>query len=179
MCFDVAKVVRGPGYDHGYDEESRNGRDVKIDILDDYVQTPEVVREVSDIYRSIGGLPEPPGEYNGPIGPLWRRGGAARAGHALPPPLVLIGQGGERRPPFLPLSLLLPPSPTPTRKGGVLHPVGVGLPPWRALLLGRPPPPSSFIYGGGGHPRTHKLIVPSRVRCPLHHIPPRSYRSSA
>ena len=49
MCFDVLKVVRSPGYDHGHDEESRNGRDIKIDILDDYVRTPEVFQEVSDI----------------------------------------------------------------------------------------------------------------------------------
>ena len=25
MCFDVPKVVRSPGWDHGHDEESRNG----------------------------------------------------------------------------------------------------------------------------------------------------------
>ena len=25
MCFDVPKVVRSAGYDHGHDEESRNG----------------------------------------------------------------------------------------------------------------------------------------------------------
>ena len=41
MCFDVPKVVRSPGCDHGHDEESRNGRDVNIGILDDYVRTPE------------------------------------------------------------------------------------------------------------------------------------------
>ena len=69
MCFDVPKVVRSPGCDHQHDEESRNDRDIKIDILDDYVQTPEVFREVSGIYRSTGGLPEPPGEYIGPNGP--------------------------------------------------------------------------------------------------------------
>ena len=61
MYFDVLKVVRSPGCEHGHDEESRNGRDKKIDILDDYVRTPEVFREVSDIYRSTGGLPEAPG----------------------------------------------------------------------------------------------------------------------
>ena len=33
MCFDVPKVVRSPGCDHGHGEESRNGRDIKIDIL--------------------------------------------------------------------------------------------------------------------------------------------------
>ena len=41
MCFDVPKVVLRPGYDHGHDEESRNGPDIKIDILDDYVWTSE------------------------------------------------------------------------------------------------------------------------------------------
>ena len=69
MCFDVPKVVRIPGYDHGDDEDSRNGRDVNIDILDDYIRTPEWFQGLSDIYRSTGGLPEPPGECNGPIGP--------------------------------------------------------------------------------------------------------------
>ena len=69
LCFDVPKVVRSPGYDHGHDEKSRNGRDVKIDILDEYVRAPEVFREVSDIYRSTGGLSEPLGEYIGPNGP--------------------------------------------------------------------------------------------------------------
>ena len=68
MCFDVPKVVWSPGRDHGHDEESRNGRDVKIDILDDYVRTPERFRKVSDIYRSTGGLPELPGEYISPNG---------------------------------------------------------------------------------------------------------------
>ena len=67
--FDEPKVVRSPGYDHGHDKEPRNGRDVKIDILDDYVRTPEVFREVSGIYRSTGGLPEPPGVFIGPNGP--------------------------------------------------------------------------------------------------------------
>ena len=48
MCFDVPKIVRSPGCDDGHDEESRNGRDIKIDILDDYIRTPEGFR------RSIG-----------------------------------------------------------------------------------------------------------------------------
>ena len=69
MCFDVLKVVRSPGYDHGHDEESRNGRDIKIDILDDYVWTSERFRESSGIYRSTGGLPESLGESMGLNGP--------------------------------------------------------------------------------------------------------------
>ena len=48
MCFDVPKVVRSPGCDHRNDEECRNGRGIKIDILDDYIRTPEVFRVVSD-----------------------------------------------------------------------------------------------------------------------------------
>ena len=56
MSFDVPKVVRSLGCDHGHDEESRNGRDIKIDILDDYVRTSKVFREVSDIYGSTGGV---------------------------------------------------------------------------------------------------------------------------
>ena len=69
MCFDVPKVVRNPRCDHGHDEESRNGRDIKIDILEGYVWTSEWFRVSSGIYRNIGRLPEPPGKYMGLIGP--------------------------------------------------------------------------------------------------------------
>ena len=65
MCFDVPKVVRSPGCDQGHDKESRNGRDINIDILDDYVWTSERFRESSGIYRSTGGLPEPLGGLMG------------------------------------------------------------------------------------------------------------------
>ena len=70
MHFDVPKVVRSPGCDHGHDEESRNGRDIKIDILDDYIRTPEVFRRSFGLNRSAGGLPEPPppGELMGHMG---------------------------------------------------------------------------------------------------------------
>ena len=61
MCFDVQKVVRSPGCDHGHDKESRNGRDMEIGILEGYVWTPERFRMSSGIYRSTGGLPEPLG----------------------------------------------------------------------------------------------------------------------
>ena len=65
MCFDVPKVVRSPGYDHRHDEESRNGRDIKIDILDDYIRTLEVFRVISEKTGVPEGLPEPPGEVLG------------------------------------------------------------------------------------------------------------------
>ncbi len=69
MCFDVPKVVRSPGCDHRHDEESRNARDIKINILDGYVWTSEWFRVSSGIYWSTGRLPEPPGESMGLIGP--------------------------------------------------------------------------------------------------------------
>ena len=66
MCFDVPKVVRSPGCDHRQDEESRNGRDIKIDILEHVIRTPEVFRVVSGKTGVPEGLPEPPGGINGP-----------------------------------------------------------------------------------------------------------------
>ena len=78
MCFDEPKVVRSPVCDHGHDEESRNGRDVKIDILEAYVWTSERVRVSSGIYLSTEGLPEPPGEVLGLSGPGERERAAAR-----------------------------------------------------------------------------------------------------
>src|SRR3954463_1500688 len=42
LCFDVPRVVRSLGYNHGHDEECTNGRDIKTDILDDYIRIPEV-----------------------------------------------------------------------------------------------------------------------------------------
>ena len=84
MYFDVPKVVRSPGCDQGHDEESQNGRDIKIDILDDYIRTPELFRVISEKTGVPGGLPEPPGRVNGPHGPRWEERGAARVGRAAP-----------------------------------------------------------------------------------------------
>ena len=65
MHFDVPKFVRSPGCDHGHDEESRNGRDIKID-MEAYVWISEVFRVKSGFYRITGRLPEPPREVYGP-----------------------------------------------------------------------------------------------------------------
>ena len=86
MSFDVPKLVRSPGCDHGHDEESRNGRDIKIDILDDYIRTPEVFRVFSEKNRSTGGLPEPPREVMGLDGPYWRERGADQGKWRAPSP---------------------------------------------------------------------------------------------
>ena len=84
MCFDVRKVVQSPVYDHGHDEESRNAQDIKIDILEGYVWTPEWFRMSSGIFQSTGRLPEPPGELMGLNGPWWKRGGGIEGGGARP-----------------------------------------------------------------------------------------------
>ena len=149
MCFDVPKIVRSPGCDHEHDEESQNGRDIKIDILEAYIWISESFRVKSGFYRSAGGYRNPSGSILGLMGLSGEEEG--RPGQATRPSPSSANWTRRGRPPFLPLSLLLPPSPTPTRKGGVLLRVGVGLPPWRALLLGRPPPPLLLYIQGQGH----------------------------
>ena len=60
MHFDVPKSVRIPGCDHGHDEESRDGRDINIDILEAYIWTSEVFRVKIGIfpeYREVTGTP--------------------------------------------------------------------------------------------------------------------------
>ena len=85
MHFDVPKVVRSPGCDHGHDEESRNGRDINIDILDGYIRTPEEFWVTSEKTGVLEGLPEPPGEVLSLSGPLGRERAAAQE-VALPLP---------------------------------------------------------------------------------------------
>ena len=77
MCFDVPKVVQSPRLDHGHDEESRNGRDVKIDILEAYVWTSEWFQVSSGIYRSTRGYRNPPGSIWALMGLSWREEKAA------------------------------------------------------------------------------------------------------
>ena len=82
LCFDVPKVVRSPGYDYGHDQESRNGRDIKIDILDDYIRTPEVFRVISEKPECRRVTGTPPGEIVGLMGLSGEREGWPRAGRA-------------------------------------------------------------------------------------------------
>ena len=85
MCFDVPKVVRNPGCDHGHDEESRNGRDIKIDILDDYIRTPNELRGSPGIYQSAGRVIGSPEGTNGPTWALCVREERAQGLAAHPP----------------------------------------------------------------------------------------------
>ena len=41
QTWNVVSGALHPGYDHRHDEESRNGRDIKIDILEAYIWTSE------------------------------------------------------------------------------------------------------------------------------------------
>ena len=75
MHFDVPKLVRSPGCDHGHDEESRNGRDIKIDILDGYIRTPEVFQVISEKIGEPEGYRNPSGEVMGLMGPSGEREG--------------------------------------------------------------------------------------------------------
>ena len=104
MCFDVLKVGRSPGCDHGHDEESRNGRDIMIDILEGYVWTSERFRVVRAFFWSTWELPEPPGELMGLNGPWWKRGGGGQGGGA---PQAQSELGGGPPPFLLSLSLFL------------------------------------------------------------------------
>ena len=64
----------------GHDEESRNGRDVKIDILDDYIQTSERFRVIQVFF----GVPRVTGIRRGVYGPYWALGERERGGCAPP-----------------------------------------------------------------------------------------------
>src|SRR4051812_9147135 len=114
LYFDVLKVVRSPGCDHGHDEESRNGRDMKIDILEAYVWISEVFRVKSGFTGVPEELPEPPGGYWA----LWaqveeeeRRPRGNRM--PLPPSPNWTRRGMAPPPPFLSPLSFFPPSPNP------------------------------------------------------------------
>ena len=98
MVFDVPKVVRSPGCDDGHDEGSRNVRDVKIDILDDYIRTSERFQ----VIRVFFGVPESYGNsYWALMGHTGKEGKTSKGGRTPPHGLVRIGlgKGGAR---FLP-----------------------------------------------------------------------------
>ena len=73
---------------------------MKIDILDDYIQTPEWFRGLSDIYQSTGGLPEPPRGLLGLMGPKWWKRRGSRRWRAAPLAPIQIDKGEGARPAF-------------------------------------------------------------------------------
>ena len=67
------------------DEESRNGREVKIDILEGYVRTPESFGEVQMFSGVPRGYRNPPGKCWANMG-LREREGSPRGWATRPPP---------------------------------------------------------------------------------------------
>ena len=98
MCFDVPKVVQSPECDHGPDKESQNDRDVKIDILDDYIRTSERFRVIRVFFR----VPKSYGNtYWVLLGHTGKKKKGLKGGRTLPLGLVRIGLG-KGGAPFLP-----------------------------------------------------------------------------
>ena len=122
--------------------------------------------------RVFFGVPESYGNsYWALVGHTGKERKAPKGGRTPPHGLVRIGLGRGGTP-FRPSPSPFP-SPTPTRKGGVILPVGVGLPPWRALLLGRPPLRLLLYIQGQGGTSRQQLIIDLLAVCgaPLHHSP--------
>ena len=86
MYFDVPKVVQSPRCDHGHDEESLNGRDIKIHILEGYIQTPEWFGSFRISFR-VPGLPEPPVKLLGLMGLMVEERRQAKVWRAPPSPI--------------------------------------------------------------------------------------------
>src|SRR5215216_3287704 len=84
MCFDVPKIVRSPGCDHGHDEESRNGRDVKIDILEGYIRTSERFRVIWVFFGIPGSYGNTGEEVLGLMGQVVEERRQAKVGRAPP-----------------------------------------------------------------------------------------------
>ena len=131
MHFDVPKVVRSPGCDHGHDEESRNGRDVNIDISDDYIRTSERFR----VIRVLFGVPESYGNsYWALMGHTGKERKASKGGRTPPHGLVRIVLGRGRPLPsfsfFLPFSYSYKErrSPTPTGSRTPPNPIPTRIP---------------------------------------------------
>jgi hypothetical protein len=106
----VTEVVRSPGWDQGHDDQSRNVREVKIDILEGYIRTSEGFR----VTRVFFGVPESYGNTGRKLwallGPAGKRRGQPWA--AAPPSQGSPNwtRGGGAHPPFLlPISPSLPP----------------------------------------------------------------------
>ena len=78
MWFDVPKVVWSTGWDRGHDEESRNGRDVEIDILDDNTRTSERFRVIRVFFGVSGSYGNTGKKYWASWAKWWKRGGRAR-----------------------------------------------------------------------------------------------------
>ena len=84
ICFDVPRLVQSLRYNHGHDEESRNGRDMKIDILDDYIRPSERFRVIRVFFRVSGSYRNTWEEALGLMGQVVEERRQDKAGRAAP-----------------------------------------------------------------------------------------------
>ena len=152
ISFDVSKVVQSPECDHGHDEESRNGRDIKIYILEAYIWISETFQVKSGFYLSTEGLPAPPGggagywAYMGHEGE--EEGRPGQAAPPLPPRPNRTRKGGG-----VPISSFpFPLSFSNKARGGSPTPGGSRTPPGAPLGPAAPPLSLLYIQGQGGTP---------------------------
>ena len=151
---------------------------MKIDILDNYIRTPEWFRGLSDIYRSTGGLPEPPGGYWASWAQVVEEERRPRGSRAPPPIQVQIGQGGGGAPlPFLSPSLSFPLLSYSNMEGGSPTPDGSRTPHGARQGWPAPSPSSTPLYTGREAPLGDTTIdlldLLAVCGAPLHHSPPR------
>ena len=85
LCDLMTEDCSSPGGAHGHDEESRNGREVKIDILEGYIRTSERFRVIRLFFESTGELREFAGRSIGLIRPYVNRGGRPKGRRRAPP----------------------------------------------------------------------------------------------
>ena len=108
MCFDVPKVLWSPRWDQGHDKESRNVRDIKIDILEGYIRTSERFRVFRVFFRVRESYEN---SYWALMGHTGKERKGQKGGRTPPHGLVRIGLGRGGAP-FLPSPSPFP-SPTP------------------------------------------------------------------
>ena len=85
----------------GHDEESQNGRDVKIDILDDYIRSSERFRVIRVFFGVLESYGNSPGSIWALLGHTGKKKKGLKGGRTPPLGLVRIGLG-KGSAPFLP-----------------------------------------------------------------------------
>ena len=134
---------------------------MKIDILDDYIRTPEWFRGLSDIYRSTEVLPEPPpGGYWASWAQVVEEERRPRGSRVPLPPKSELDKEGGRRPPFLSPSLSFPLLSYSNMEGGSPTPGGTRTPHGTHQGWPAPSPSSTPLYTGREAPLETQQLIP-------------------
>ena len=117
------------------------------------------------------------------MGPIGGRGEAAKGQPRAPPPKSELDKEGGGAPPFLSPSLSFPLLSYSNKEGGSPTPGGSRTPHGARQGWPAPSPSSTPLYTGREAPPRDTTIDPLDLLAvcgaPLHHNPPRSYRSGA